>query len=65
MLRLSPPVSQNVGLPYMAHASHAEDTLFVVAEPNLVFLKEDGEKWLESLDEEEHMLYLPTLLRAG
>ena len=37
------PSHQFVGLPYMAHDSHSEDTLFVVSEQDFVFLREDAE----------------------
>ena len=37
---------QHVGLPYMAHESHAPDTTFVIAEPDFVFYREDGEAHL-------------------
>ena len=33
---------QYVGLPYMAHESHAEDTLFIIAEPDFRFTKADA-----------------------
>ena len=44
---------QHVGLPYMAHESHAPDTTFIIAEPDFVFYREDGEahlKYMSSLD---------------
>ena len=38
----------------MAHESHAPDTTFIVAEPDFVFYREDGEKHMEWLNAEEH-----------
>ena len=38
----------------MAHESHAPDTTFIVAEPDFVFYREDGEKHMEYLNAEEH-----------
>ena len=45
--------AENVGLPYMAQESHAPDTTFIVAEPDFVFYREDGEahlKYLSTMD---------------
>ena len=38
----------------MAHESHAPDTTFIVAEPDFVFYREDGEKHMAYLNAEEH-----------
>ncbi len=37
----------------MAHSSHAEDTLFVVAEPDFRFMKEEAESQRHEFDMQE------------
>ena len=46
-------MSQYVGLPYMAHASHAPDTTFIISEPDFVFFKEDAEAHQLYMSEQE------------
>ena len=47
------PCTQFVGLPYMAHESHTEDTTFIVAESDFVFNQSDATTHLQWMAEEE------------
>ena len=47
------PCTQYVGLPYMAHESHTEDTTFIVAESDFVFNHSDATTHLQWQGEEE------------
>ena len=46
---------QFMGLPYMAHESHAEDTLFIIAEPDFMFTEADATAQAHWWEQEESL----------